>query len=84
MGEAKDAELAKALEGNATLRQQLADLQARAKEVLIHQPWIASEVPVAEILILCVFSTASCRTEDLWCLFSQILLGSSRHTLVST
>ena len=38
MAEAKDAELAKALESNATLRQQLAELQARTKEVLIHQP----------------------------------------------
>ena len=38
MAEAKDAELAKALESNATLRQHLAELQARTKEVLIHQP----------------------------------------------
>ena len=83
MAEAKDAELAKALESNATLRQQLAEVQARTKEVLIHQPWIPSEVPIAEILILCAFSVASYRTEDLWCLFGNIPMGSSRHTLVS-
>ena len=33
VAEAKDAELAKALEGNATLRQQLADAQATAAQV---------------------------------------------------
>ena len=35
MTESKDAELAKALESNAALRQQLAELQSRQKEVCL-------------------------------------------------